>query len=276
MSRARAATVIVLAAMVGACQQRSRLRGEAAALPGEITCAGITLVLVPQGRQLIGTNNSRAHNDEKPECWFTLDYPLYLGQTEVTVKQWREVMGERLHRYRTDPMPVGPRWTEATEFCKRFEVLLEKETGQQWECRLPREAEWEYAACYGQPEDEEWWPEAFHYLIDQEWFEGNSGDEMHPVAQKRPNKLGLYDMLGNVQEWCDGWRPSSMANVERMLKDGWKQPPADIEFPHRPIRGGHYYAPEDECRPCWRACSFSDQSHKNVGFRVAARPKRQD
>jgi len=175
-------------------------------------------------------------------------------------------------------LPAVVRWEQADAFCEEFGRLLEEKTGRQWECRLPREAEWEYAACYGQPPWLDWWPEgrlhSNHYnLLDHAWYEVNSGSKRHAVGTKEPNPLGLYDMLGNEMEWCDGWLTDS---VETMLSEGWKEDYPGTPRPggrmarDRPRRGGGYLSTEDECRPSRRRGGRD----MPTTFRVVALPGR--
>jgi formylglycine-generating enzyme required for sulfatase activity len=253
-------------------------------LPALINVHGIELVLVPQGKQLIGTNNSRAWPHERPARWFELDYPLYMSRTEVTADQWRFFSHEKRladlagTRQPNEPMTID--WETGREFLRSFRAMLEMQTKREWEVRYPREAEWEYAACYGRPPEEDWWPMAYGwvmpdhdrpwavYLDEIAWYEGNSDGHWHPVGQKEPNPLGLYDMIGNVSEWCEGWRTDS---VSSMLTIGWKeQYPGDEHCPwlrSRPGRGPSWSARPDDSRPSSRVVSGV------CGIRIVAIPR---
>lgn len=121
---------------------------------------------------------------------------FYLGATEVTQKQWKAVMRANPSRFKGDDLPVeNVSWDDVIEFCKK---LSQKEAKKY---RLPTEAEWEYACRAGTEmrfstgDDEE-------ELKKAGWFNGNSDKKTHPVGQKAPNAWGLYDMHGNVMEWC--------------------------------------------------------------------------
>jgi len=289
------ALALVLASLVGQVQCCARpellANGHRAqanrtvrrAWPGRIHCKGVTLVLVPQGTRSIGTNNSRAERGEAPAFKFELNYVLYMGATEITAKQFRFLMGTYIRpigrsRIYANPdfgddypntHPAFCKWEVADEFCKRFEDVLEEQTGWEWECRLPKEAEWEYAARFGRPAWEDWWP-SDRYLHEHEWYRGNAGGDFRPVATKKPNPLGLYDMLGNIHEWCDGRLADHEALkvacggklLESVERDGL--------YGGRPIRGGGLFNDDDKCRPS-RRNGWGTTTH-TAGFRIVAVP----
>src|SRR5262249_18504999 len=150
----------------------------------------------------------------KPQHRVRITRPFYLGVTEVTQGQYQAVMGENPSQFKTsDDLPVdNVSWFDAVKFCDR---LSERENrkpcylidGDQVSItggngyRLPTEAEWEYACRAGSAT-------AFGFGDDEArlgglaWFSGNSGGKTHPVAQRQANAFGLYDMHGNVWEWC--------------------------------------------------------------------------
>jgi formylglycine-generating enzyme required for sulfatase activity len=219
---------------------------------------------------MIGSNGEDASTWDRPEVWYRLDYTLYLSRTEVTVAQWERLMGRYPKEHAPD-LPVTVAWKQAMEFCKRFQRLLEEKTGRAWECRLPKEAEWEYAARYGLPPGSAWCagkdPETGWFELDKcAWFRENSGNHVHPVALKEPNALGLFDMLGNVREWCLGCFGIEQ-DVGQMLAGSDKQPAEDD--PH-PYRGGDWFSIAQECRPSARS---GDTDVVHNGVRIAAIPK---
>jgi formylglycine-generating enzyme required for sulfatase activity len=244
-------------------------------LPDQVECSGVTLLRVPEGKRLIGSNSSRAGKEEQPACIVEFVRPFYMSQTEVTERQYETVMQVELDRRVAGPThPLQLTWMEAAAFCEAFEALLEQQTGHEWTCRLPYEAEWEYAACYGRPPWEDWWPETpsvpvFNDPREYCWYGPNSDGNLHPVATRKPNPLGLYDMLGNAEEWCGG-RPTD--SVPAMLSIGWKA--SSEQGRHmRPSRGGHYLVCEERIRPSYRS-----ESHVMDGgcIRVLALPYAED
>jgi len=158
---------------------------------------------------------------------------FWLGKTEVTQLAYRRVMGTNPSRYPGDQHPVEQvDWQSARTYCSRIGM------------RLPTEFEWEFATGGG--------VDAPRYgpLTSIAWYDPNSGDSTHDVAQKSPNKFGLYDMLGNVWEWVE-----DASNVDR----------------HRKImKGGSFYNIARDLRMPNRETPFEDMRHRNVGFRCAA------
>jgi formylglycine-generating enzyme required for sulfatase activity len=169
---------------------------------GEVrTYDDIEFVWIPPGKFLMGSPpyESDRGSDEAPLHEVTLSKGFWLGKTEVTQAQWERVMGSNPSYFKGAEWPVERvSWVDATEFC----VKLSQASGGKY--TLPTEAQWEYAAragstmayCYGS---------SVSPLKSYGWYNGNSGKQTHPVAQKLPNAWGLYDMHGNVQEWCQDW-----------------------------------------------------------------------
>jgi formylglycine-generating enzyme required for sulfatase activity len=222
----------------------------------------VEFLLIPAGSRCIGTNNSRSNPCERPQTLFALDYPLYLSRTKVTWGQFRSVMGWPAQLVGDPDEPAIATWTEANEFCQKLSKDLERSPiGGGWTARLPREAEWEYAACFGRDPMEDYWPRAAmgtpDDLTTHEWYDANSHGSIHPVAKLLPNSAGLYDMLGDVEEWCDGWLTDS---VTSMLKGEASDPKM------RPVRGGSWAVPEQYCRPSIRT---GGPERGQSGFRVA-------
>ncbi len=141
---------------------------------------------------------SDAESYEKHAHQVTLS-SFYIGKYEVTQAEWEAVMGSNPSYFKGANLPVvNVNWFDCQEFIRKLNEL----TGKQF--RLPTEAEWEYAARGGKRSY------GVKYAGDNDidnvgWYSGNSNLTIHPVGQKRPNELGLYDMTGNVMEWCQDW-----------------------------------------------------------------------
>jgi formylglycine-generating enzyme required for sulfatase activity len=214
--------------------------------PGEVrTFDGIEFVWIPPGKFLMGSpsSESKRDSDEGPLHEVSITKGFWLGKTEVTQAQWKRVMSSNPSNAKAADWPVERgswseatssdpsnfkgadrpvervRWTEAMEFCRIFSL----KTGQSYS--LPTEAQWEYACRAGTTTAYSFGDDPSS-LQDYGWYEGNSGKQTHPVAQKLPNPWGLYDMHGNVWEWCqerygkdyDATRSSSA--IFRVLRGG--------------------------------------------------------
>ena len=158
----------------------------------------LELVLIPAGRFVMGSPPHEKGRSEL-ECLpikVTISRPYYMGKYPVTQEQYEKIMGRNLSDMKDPRNPVERiSWNDASDFCRKLSAL----TGQT--VRLPTMAEWEYACragtttrfCSGDSDSA---------LNRVGWYEGNSGRTTHPVGQKSPNGWGLYDMHGNVYEWC--------------------------------------------------------------------------
>jgi formylglycine-generating enzyme required for sulfatase activity len=213
-----------------------------------------TLVLVKGGSFTMGCTSEQqdCSDDEKPEHNVTLrDY--YIGQKEVTQAQWQEVMGYNpSHFAGCEQCPVeNVSWDDVQEFLLRLNEI----TGKRF--RLPTEEEWEYAARGGQQ------LEGYIYaggddLKEVGWYVHNSRNRTSPVGQKAPNALELYDMSGNVWEWCENLFGAYSA---------WGQPSEDRLY--RVFRGGAYRNAQQNCQVSKRGYDDQGDRHVSVGFRLA-------
>lgn len=217
-----------------------------------------TMVAVEGGTFTMGATSeqgSDAWDDEKPAHKVTLsDY--YIGQTEVTQALWEAVMGGNPSRRIGDNLPVEQvSWNDCQVFIQKLNQL----TGKQF--RLPTEAEWEYAARGGRKS------RGYKYaggnnIGSVAWYGGNSGGT-HPVATKQANELGVYDMSGNVWEWCSDWYGYYYY---------WSSSQSDPQGPSsglfRVNRGGCYNSAE-ACRVSVRSGDYRGGRRDNLGLRLS-------
>jgi formylglycine-generating enzyme required for sulfatase activity len=170
-------------------------------LPGGVEFA---IIKIPAGTYTMGSppDESGRWEDEKQKEVTVAS--LWVWETATTQAQWRAVMGTDPSYFKGDDRPVERvSWHDCCSFCEKLNALLGQQHPDVGPFRLPTEAEWEYACRAGTTGPLNV-PGAT--LDEVAWHNGNSGGETHPVKQKKPNAWGLYDMLGNVCEWCqDVW-----------------------------------------------------------------------
>ena len=199
-------------------------------------------------------------NDEKPVHSVTLsDY--YIGETEVTQELWQAVMGSNPSRFTgNNQRPVeNVSWNDCQEFIRRLNSL----TGKNF--RLPTEAEWEYAARGGKHSKSYVYKYSGSNNADEvAWYDSNSGSKTHPVKTKKANKLGLYDMSGNVWEWCNDWY-----NKNYYRNSPQTNPTGPSEGEYRVLRGGSWYDSVRYVRVSDRSIDAPGNRGSNGGLRLA-------
>ena len=224
------------------------------------------MVYVQGGTFRMGSNDSEAYRDEQPVHSVTLsDY--YIGETEVTQQLWCAVMGSNpSHFTGNSQRPVEQvSWDDCDTFIRELNAL----TGKNF--RLPTEAEWEYAARGGN-RSRGYKYSGSNTLSEVAWYDVNSYDKgsshpdygTHPVKQKRSNELGLYDMSGNVWEWCQDWFDSQYYS-----KSTSYNPTGPTTGSFRVYRGGSWFSGAGSCRVALRFSCYPGRSYSNLGLRLA-------
>ncbi|MBR1688243.1 MAG: SUMF1/EgtB/PvdO family nonheme iron enzyme [Prevotella sp.] len=230
-----------------------------------ITVNGVSFVMkgVQGGTFRMGSNDSEAGSDEKPVHQVTVS-SFRIGQTEVTQELWKAVMGTKPSFFKGAKRPVEQvSWTDCQQFIQR----LNAKTGKQF--RLPTEAEWEYAARGGNQSRGNKY--AGSSSIDAvAWYGVNSFDKgskspdygTHAVGTKQPNELGLYDMTGNVCEWCSDWYGEYSSNSQT-------NPAGPSSGSYRVHRGGSWASSARDCRVSDRGLWMPDNRNGPTGLRLA-------
>ena len=228
----------------------------------------LKLKLIPAGKFMMGSPKTETghQDDEGPQREVTISRPFYMGVHEVTQSQWKAVMGTEPWAGQTWAKSNGSHaaiymsWDDATKFCE----TLSKKTGQK--VTLPTEAQWEYACragsktayCFGDDASE---------LGYYAWYDKNAYDKdekyAHAVGQKKPNAFGLYDMHGNVWEWCRDWYDANFyANAKNV------DPENTTKATARVLRGGSWFNSPLYCRAANRFRGAPGHRISRRGFRV--------
>ena len=205
-------------------------------------------------------SDKQAHANEKPAHQVTLTYDYYIGQTEVTQVLWQAVMGNNPSTMIGDNLPVNKvLWEDADAFAKRLSQLTD------CSFHLPTEAEWEYAARGGKKSNSYLYAGS-NNVDDVAWYGKNSGGTTQPVGTKQPNELGIYDMSGNVIEWCSDWLGPYSAEEQ-------VNPIGPATGAYHVYCGGCWYLPANVCRCTHRRQTTAGYGEAAVGLRVALREK---
>ena len=216
------------------------------------------LIYVEGGAYLMGATQEQedeCRDFEKPVHEVHLDN-FYIGRTPVTQQQWEAVMGYNPSCFKGEKLPVEQvSWVD----CHRFINRLNSLTGKKF--RLPFEAEWEFAARGGIKSCGSKFSGGDTF-DDVAWYKDNSDSRTHPVASKVPNELGIYDMSGNVWEWCQDWDgkyPSSLVT----------NPKGPTFGSYRLFRGGSWCSTPRDCRVSYRNSYAPTFTSNYLGFRLA-------
>ena len=233
---------------------------------------GMEMIEIPAGEFMMGSpagEKGRIPNEEQAAV--TLTKPFWLGKTEVTQGQWKQVMGTEPWKGKDyvqadkDCPATYVDWNDATAFCQLLTDTDQKNgklpAGESY--RLPTEAEWEYA-CRAGTTTEFSFGDNESTLGQYAWFDGNTaGGEhyAHAVGFKRPNPWGLHDMHGNVWEWCSDWYGNALP--------GGADPVGPGGGSNRVDRGGSWGNSPDYCRSAYRSIHDPSSRSSYLGFRLA-------
>jgi formylglycine-generating enzyme required for sulfatase activity len=234
-----------------------------ATLPGAqgeelVNTIGMKLRLIQPGSFMMGSDKEILP-DEKPVHKVTLTKAFYMGVYEVTQEEWEKVTGSTPPQYKGPKNPVDSvRWEDAQEFARK---LSQKEKVTY---RLPTEAEWEYACRAGTTTEYYWGDEG--EIGDYAWYVGNSDWReagTKPVGEKKPNAWGLYDMSGNVWEWCEDWYSRAYPDDEVAV-----DPKGAAGGSYRVCRGGCWDMGAGNCRSAGRGWDSPSDPNRPMGLRL--------
>ena len=229
-----------------------------------ITVDGVSfkMIAVEGGMFQMGSpeSDAEAGDDEKPQHEVTLSN-YYIGETEVTQELWEAVMGSNPSEFKGPKLPVeNVSWDD----CQTFIGKLNEKTGKTF--RLPTEAEWEYAARGGK-KSKGYTYSGSNAIDDVAWYDGNSGEITHKVSTKQANELGIYDMSGNVYEWCQDWYGKTYYE-----NSSTTDPQGPTSGASRVLRGGSWYGNAQGCRVANRIIGYPGSRRNFIGLRLVLAP----
>ena len=218
----------------------------------EVNGVKFKMIAVEGGSFMMGATPGQgndARENEKPAHKVTVD-DFFIGETEVTQQLWFAVMGNNPSHFKSrGDFPVeNVSWNDVQWFIKELNEITEQHF------RLPYESEWEYAARGGKKSTDKKYSGSDD-VDEVAWYKDNAGKTTHAVASKKPNELGIYDMSGNVYEWCSdfgGILDLSSANVSTFI-----------------LKSSSCYADDLKCRVAYRTALKSDIRDSSMGFRLA-------
>jgi len=234
---------------------------------------GMEFVLIPLGSFMMGSyispdevvskygGDAEFFKHEHPQHKVTIRQPFYFQTTAVTQGQWEKVMGDNPSKFKDsgDDCPVEMvSWEDTQKFIDNLNGM---EGSDKFIYRLPTEAEWEYACRAGTNKEFSFGDDASK-LAEYAWYIENSEEQTHQVGTKKPNPCGLYDMHGNVWEWCQDWYGSY--NSEPVTN-----PQGPDNGAYRVVRGGSWDDGAHYCRSALRGHDWPDYRNDYVGFRLS-------
>jgi formylglycine-generating enzyme required for sulfatase activity/serine/threonine protein kinase len=221
------------------------------------------LILIPAGEFTMGSpeSDNNARDEEKPQHQVRISRPFYLGKYLVTQEQWESLMGNSPSDSKGTKNPVEfVSWDDVQVFLDRLNA---KSGGQGGKYLLPTEAQWEYA-CRAGSEARYSFGEDEGQIGEYAWYDKNSGHKTHPVGTKKPNAWNLYDMHGNVWEWCQDWYGGGY-----YADSPPDDPPGPATGLSHVVRGGDWNGDAKSHRSALRGRYTPENRRNYLGFRVA-------
>jgi len=281
MRHLAAAMLLAIAFSMLSCGEKGGTPSKATAPPVVKAKSGIEMVLLPAGWFEMGSD-AREEVDEPPHRVFVSSF--YIDRTQVTQEEYERRMGKNPSFWRDKACPVEQtRWANAAAYCNarsRAEGLRPAYDLAALECdfsadgyRLPTEAEWEYA-CRAGTATAWFFGSNPAKLGEFAWFKGNAARSPQPVGQKRANPWGLFDLYGNVWEWCNDFYQE-----DYYRKSPERDPHGPAKGETRVVRGGSWNSAAGKCRSSYRDQEYPDfkdvcfaaDRHGFIGFRCVKR-----
>jgi formylglycine-generating enzyme required for sulfatase activity len=220
------------------------------------------LVVIRPGSFTMG--DDKGNDDEKPAHKVAITKAFCIGKYKVTQKQWEAVMGSNPSTFKRPTNPVeNVSWEDCQAFLKKLDEIF-ADTGKKFS--LPTEAQWEYASRAGSST-------SYYFGNDRAilgqyaWFIGNSEGKTHTVGQKKPNAWGLYDVQGNVWEWCADWYQKGYYKTSAA-----DDPTGPSTGSFRICRGSSWGSPASDCRSAFRLFDAPSDRFSYLGLRVVCSP----
>ncbi|GHU60056.1 hypothetical protein FACS189411_17420 [Bacteroidia bacterium] len=214
--------------------------------------------------------DKEAYDSEAPVHEVKLDR-FEISRYPVTQAQWKAVMGDNPSYFQSDKLPAGVNsddlpvenvsWDDVRKFLTKLNNLLKLDPQKDKIYRLPTEAEWEYAARGGNKSKKNKYS-GNNDIDEVAWYSGNSDERTYEVGTKLPNELGLYDMSGNVWEWCNDWYGSYSKEEQKTNPKGPKS------GSDRVLRGGSWFSVAESCRVSFRSNNALVNRYYRIGFRL--------
>jgi formylglycine-generating enzyme required for sulfatase activity len=213
---------------------------------------------IPAGEFMMGSAKGGLLGDQKPLHKVRISKSFEMGKHEVTQEQWQSVIGNNPSYFKGENLPVETvSWDDVQKFIEKLKAQNDGYT-----YRLPTEAEWEYACRAGRTGDYK------ESLDEMAWYEMNSASKTHPVGQKKPNSWGLYDMQGNVSEWCQDWYAENYYSHSPPVDPKGPKTTQGLPVEMRAVRGCSRINRAAACQPSFRLRLNPDGTSEDVGFRL--------
>ena len=240
-------------------------RGPRLKTPWTVPGLGLNLVAIKEGTFLMGSNEGEPN--ARPVHKVTISRSFWMGKYEITQAQYKKLINANPSRFKGDKLPVETvNWNDAVAFAEKLTVRERKanRVPRGYVYRLPTEAEWEYA-CRAESRKAYYFSDRPDNLAKHAWYSRNSGGQTHEVGRKRPNRWRLYDMPGNVAEWCLDW-------YGEYSKEPVSDPTGPDKGSLRVVRGEDWHSAAQHCSSAYRGNRNPRDAHGIRGFRVVLAP----